>query len=195
MARPTAARRLAARLREPRGLAWLFGATLLGALALAISIATHRSLLEPWLRETQPAPSASVERLAWALARGEANAERLRDAPPRERAALYAFYLRASQPERLEALPPALFAAHPRDFSERVRRTLVAGSGAQRERALRFARLGCHRAVIPILRWASERAHRRSLYAWGNSLDETLWRVMQCSSGPLEGGAEGVSPL
>lgn len=172
-------RRLAA---TPGGQLRLLGA-LLGCGALA---ALALGLARPWLagfqRERYPQAREGALRAADAAALGSASVAALRSLEPQDLAGVYRVYMRQDPAvagpvdgQRGDELPPQpsgpllepeplgqlLFAADPALATALLRRTLVAGSPAQRERALRLTRAvrGCAE-LSALLEWASARAAR-----------------------------------
>lgn len=170
------------RARTPKGqaqfLVALFAAAALASLALGLA----RPFFEGFVRERYPQPSAAAIRVADAAALGSATPAALGELSPEDFDAVYRAFMR-QDPEvagpvdgqRGDELPPApsgpllepsafgrlLFAADPERASALLRRTLIVGSAAQRERALLLTQevRGCAE-LSALLDWASERAQR-----------------------------------
>jgi len=133
------------KLRSPLGQVQLLGATLLGATIFAGFLATQQGWFESWIREKPPVTSAATERLANDI---EAGKELPIDVADLEK--LYGMWLVA------DALPTAKVAMvlttdDPDWFHDRVERTLLAGTPAQRIRALELIQTSRDPELIPVL--------------------------------------------
>ena len=169
-------------VRKPKGQAAVLGALLLAAVPLALAIALNRSFFERYVREKYLAGTQAARETAEAIARGEGSVASVTSLSPADREALYRVWMR-QEPEvagpvdgprgdqlppapkgpllRAEVLGPLLFRADPRGYARLLKRTLVAGTPAQRERALALVRRGPpHPALLEVLEFAAARAER-----------------------------------
>lgn len=150
---------LRSHLRTGRGLAWLFAATYLGALALACVLASQRERFHGLMAEKYPPPSAEAGALASDLALGRAPPATIQELPEPRRAELYHVWMLGPQPGQ-PALARALAQGDPALARTLVERTLVAGDAAQRRRAVAFALAAGTGDLRDALAWARERAAR-----------------------------------
>lgn len=169
-------------LRTPRGQLLLLLAVLLVSVPIGATVGLNRAFFERYVREKYPAGSRTAQEAAQAIARGEASVARVTSLSPLDREALYRLWMR-QEPEiagpvdgprgdqlppapegpllRAEVLGPLLFRADPRGYARLLKRTLVAGTPAQRERALALAQRGPpHPALLEVLEFAAARAER-----------------------------------
>lgn len=168
--------------RTPRGqMHFLLGLLLVAGLASAAA-GFARPFFESFVREKYPRPSEAATRLSDAVAVGSASVAQLREAKPEDFDGVYTAFMRQDPKvagpvdgQRGDELPPAptgplldpvrlgrlLFEARPDRASALLRRTLVAGSPAQRERALLLcARVERCPELLQVLEHAADRAHR-----------------------------------
>ena len=169
-------------LRTPRGQMVLLLAVLLVSVPIGAAVGLNRALFERYVREKYPAGTQAALEAAAAIARGEASVASVTSLSALDREALYRVWMR-QEPEvagpvdgprgdqlppkpqgpllRAEVVGPLLFRADPRGYARLLKRTLVAGTPAQRERALELARRGPpHPALLEVLEFAAQRAER-----------------------------------
>ena len=168
--------------RTPRGQVQLLAGLLAVAALASLGLGALRPWLEGWVRESYPQAREGAVRVADAAALGSGSVAALRSLEAEDFQGVYRLYMR-QDPEvagpadgrggRDLPTPPTgpllqpgplgrlLFAAQPEQATGLLRRTLLAGSPAQRARALRLCAEveGCP-PLLELLRWASERAQR-----------------------------------
>ncbi|MGE0707002.1 MAG: hypothetical protein AB7N76_02575 [Planctomycetota bacterium] len=169
------------RLRTPAGQLWLLLAALVVSIPIGVALGLNRRTFEGFARERYPQAPETAIRVADAIARGQAGAAQVRELDLEGRCGLYRLWMR-QDPEvagpvdgnagdqlppkpvepllRPEVLGPLLFEVDPACYADLLKRTLVAGSPAQRERALLLARQARGPALAAVLRFAAERAAR-----------------------------------
>jgi hypothetical protein len=142
------------------------------ALALALGAASQRSVFERYVREKYPTADAASEQLASRIARGELSEGQLAGLTPASWRSLYQWWMQAdrSPPE----VPRALVATAPAVAVDRLERTFVAGTTAQRRRALAFAAA----AGDPRLRSALELGRKAAARGPAPALAEEFQNVL-----------------
>tara|TARA_R110002072_G_scaffold43409_1_gene121946 strand:- start:84 stop:668 length:585 start_codon:yes stop_codon:yes gene_type:complete len=170
------------RARTPRGQAQFLLALFAAAALASVGLGLARPFFEGFVRERYPQPSVAAIRLADAAALGSATPLELRELSPEDFDGVYRAFMRqdpevagAVDGQRGDELPPPpsepllepgplgrlLFAADPERASALLRRTLIVGSPAQRERALLLTReVRGSTELSALLDWAWERAER-----------------------------------
>ena len=121
-----------------RGQLQLVGGTYVLALALALGAASQRGFFEGYVREKYKEPSAVSAHLAGRLAQGAVDDAELAALSAPEWAALYYWWMQQPAPGA-PAIPLSMFRHAPEVCVDRLERTFVAGTLAQRQRALAFA--------------------------------------------------------
>ena len=153
-------------LKSPRGLAWLFTSTLVGAVVLAFVMTTQRHFFEKYAREKLGEPSIDAVQVADELRRGQiaAASASARVSPWVD--PLYAIYIQRPD-ARDDRLAEALAASAPDRVLLRLEKTFVAGDFDQRMRAAKFVEAAPRRAFVPVVEraLATARANRLSKLA------------------------------
>ncbi len=150
---------LLALLRTPRGLAWLVGLTVLGAVALALAMAANLPFFEGTRKLVYPEPTGRTVLAAQQLERGELAAGALGAQARRD---LVRYYL-IDDPSLGDRawMPAALADAVPAALGDEVERALLAGTPEQVERALVLAERSGAAATREVLSRAARRARDR----------------------------------
>lgn len=144
-------------LRTPRGMAWLFGVTLVLALALALVMAHSRWFFERYVREKYPTPSSTAVEMVVRIRMGNPG-PRIEERLKAHCADAYSAWMTADRTDGDEPLARAIVASDPALIATLLEKTFAAGSQAQKLRAARLAHLGAREELVPVLEWARARA-------------------------------------
>lgn len=121
----------------------------------------------PLPAELEPLAEAAADRLDLEMFQGLSTASRL---------ALYEDWMRRPVSEAVR-MPQALAAADPDGYLARAERTLVAGSLAQKLRAVAFLELAASPAALPVLRRAMPWVARRRMPELRARIAEAIGRL------------------
>ncbi|MGC4121222.1 MAG: hypothetical protein QM765_42925 [Myxococcales bacterium] len=175
-------------LRTPRGLLELLAITFAVAALLAGVAAWQRPFFERYVREKYPPPSATTEALAKRIEAGQVSESEARGLPATTWAALYQLWVQAASPEQAyPSLPRVMAEQAPSATSTLAERTLVAGTLAQQELAVRFIRASRSAALLPAVTLGLEVAKRRGSESLVPKLEAAKLELQPVRSEPRPG--------
>lgn len=160
-------------LKSPRGLAWLFALTLVGAIVLAFVMTTQRHFFERYAREKLGEPTVDAVHLADELRRGEVPAASISARVSPWVDPLYAIYIQRPDAQD-DRVAEALVASAPDRVLLRLEKTFVAGDFDQRMRAAKFVEAAPRRAFVPVVERALVAARASRLSELASRLEGAL---------------------
>lgn len=162
-------------LRSPRGLGWLVGLTLVGAVGLAVLMAANLTFFEGTRKLVYDEPTGKTVLLVQQLRAGELQANALPSSVQRD-LVRYSLIDDPALGDR-SWMPRPLAAAVPRALRDEVQRALLAGTTEQVEAALVLAEQSESGAARGVIVEALERAQARREPAMLARLERALARL------------------
>lgn len=137
-------------LKTPRGLAWLFSLTLVGAIGLAVVMATQRDFFEKYAREKFEASPIEAQSFADEIRQGTKPLNSLKERVVPQLDALYSIYIEHAGTNDAR-IAEALVHSAPDRVLARLERTFAAGNMAQRMRAAQLVEAAPRRLFVAVL--------------------------------------------